>query len=100
MSDLTPEDRALLDLARGGHDPGAADRDRVRAAIAAQVGIAAGLVSSSAGAVGGASAGGGALSGAVLGVVKVIGAAAVVGSLCAGSVAAYRGLRTAPVAST
>ncbi len=98
MSDLTPEDRALLDLARGGHDPGAGDRDRVRTAIAAQLGIAAGLVSSSAGAVGGASAAGGVPSGVGLVAAKFIGAAALVVSVCAGSAVAYRAMRTAPSA--
>ena len=97
MSDLTPEDRALLDLARGGHDPGPDDRHRIRSAIAAQLGIAAGLVSASAGA-GGSGAAVGILSGAGWVAVKVIGAAALVGSLCAGSVAAYRVLEAAPPA--
>ena len=98
MSDLTPEDRALLDLARGGHDPGASDRDRVRTAIAAQLGIAAGLVSSSAGAVGGASAAGGVLPGVGLVAAKFIGAAVIVVSACAGGVVVYRALRTEPSA--
>jgi hypothetical protein len=99
MSDLTPDDRALLDLARGGHDPAAVDRDRVRTALAAQLGIAAGLVSSSAGAAAGASAAGGVLSGAGVLAAKILGAVAIVGSVCAGGVAIHRALRVAAPAA-
>ena len=100
MSDLTPEDRALLDLARGGHDPAAADCDRVRAAVAAELGVAVGLVSSSAGgAVGGASVAGGALSGAGLFAAKILGAMALVVSAGAGGVAIHRALRVASPAA-
>jgi hypothetical protein len=94
MSDLTPDDRALLDLARGGHDPGSADRDRVRGALAVQLGVAAGLASTSAGAVGGASVAGGVLSGAGLVAAKVIGAVIIVCAASAGGVAVYRGAGT------
>jgi hypothetical protein len=94
MSDLTPDDRALLDLARGGHDPGSADRDRVRGALAVQLGVAAGLVSTSAGAVGGASAAGGVLSGAGLVAAKVVGAVIIVCAASAGGVAVYRAAGT------
>src|ERR1019366_7572131 len=93
MSDLTPDDRALLDLARGGHDPAAVDRDRGRAALAA------GLVSSSAGAAAGASAAGGVLSGAGVLAAKILGAVAIVGSVCAGGVAIHRALRVAAPAA-
>lgn len=96
MSDLTPEDTALLDLARGGHDPSTADRERVRTAVVAQLGIAAALVTSSAGAVGGASAAGSVLSGAGLLAAKVLGVVAVMVSVTAGGVALHRTLRVAP----
>jgi hypothetical protein len=93
MSDLTPEDRALLDLARGGHEPQAADRGRVRLALAAQLGLAAGLASSSAGAVGGASAASGALSGTALLAVKIVGTVVLTGAVAGAGVAVHRTLR-------
>lgn len=43
MNDWTPEDRELLDRARGGYEPTAADRARVRAGLAASLGLGAGL---------------------------------------------------------
>jgi hypothetical protein len=101
VSDLTPEDRALLDLARGGHEPEAADRGRIRIALAAQLGLAAGLASSSAGAVGGASAAGGALSTTGLLVLKIVGVVAIAGGVTGGGIAVHRALRTAsPPAAT
>jgi hypothetical protein len=48
MSDLAPEDRDLLDLARGGHEPTCEDRLRVRGALLARVGAGAGLVGTTA----------------------------------------------------
>src|SRR5260370_17860530 len=48
MSDLTPEDRALLDLAREAHEPTAADRSRVRTALIAQLGVSTGLTAAAA----------------------------------------------------
>jgi hypothetical protein len=43
MNDLLPEDTALLDLARDGHEPTPSDRARVRAALIAKLGAGAGL---------------------------------------------------------
>ena len=43
MSDLLPDDRALLDQARGGLEPSSGDRARVRGALAAQLGIGVAL---------------------------------------------------------
>jgi hypothetical protein len=43
MNDLLPEDAALLDLARDGHDPTRSDRARVRAALLAKLGVGTGL---------------------------------------------------------
>jgi hypothetical protein len=48
MTDLNPEDEALLDLARDGHEPTGADRGRVRTALIAQLGIGTGLAVSTA----------------------------------------------------
>jgi hypothetical protein len=43
VTDLSPESRALLDAARGADDPAAADRDRVRARVAAAIAAGTGL---------------------------------------------------------
>src|SRR3954453_7451470 len=43
MSDLTPEDKALIELARGGNEPTGLDRNRVSRALVAQLGVASGL---------------------------------------------------------
>ena len=43
MSDLTPEDKALIELARGGNEPTSLDRNRVSRALVAQLGVASGL---------------------------------------------------------
>jgi hypothetical protein len=48
MNDLDDEDRALLDRARGGHEPSEADRRRVRRALAASIGVAGGLATTTA----------------------------------------------------
>jgi len=125
MSDLTPEDRALLDLAREAHEPTAADRSRVRTALIAQLGVSTGLTAAAAassstaaagmagvaGAGGVASAsgaaalasGGGAAAAAtsttfVL-AAKVLTAIGIAGAVAGGGVAAHRALRApeAPV---
>lgn len=70
MTDLNAEDRGLLDMARDGHEPTDADRGRLRARLAAELGVAAGLIATtatvgtSAGATGFASAGAGGLASA------------------------------------
>ena len=43
MNDLLPEDTALLDLARDGHEPTRSDRARVCAALIAKLGVGTGL---------------------------------------------------------
>src|SRR4051812_9951917 len=43
MSDLSPEDQALIELARGGNEPTSTDRNRVSRALVAQLGVASGL---------------------------------------------------------
>lgn len=43
MNDLLPDDAALLDLARDGHEPTRSDRARVRAALVAKLGVGTGL---------------------------------------------------------
>jgi hypothetical protein len=126
MSDLTPEDKALLDLAREGHEPTARDRSRVRAALIAQLGVSTGLTAAAAassssaaagiagvtGAAGAASAGVAGVGtvasggGAVVGVAsatfvlaaKVLTAVGIAGAVVGGGVAAHRALR-APQAS-
>jgi len=126
MSDFTPEDKALLDLAREGHEPTARDRSRVRAALIAQLGVSTGLtaaaaassssaaagiagVTGAAGAAGAGVAGVGTVAsggGAVVGVAsatfvlaaKVLTAVGIAGAVVGGGVAAHRALR-APQAS-
>lgn len=89
MSDLSPEDRALLDSAREGHEPTDSDRRRVRALLVAQLGVGAGLISSSTGASAGV--GGTVATGStVLVVGKALAALAVVATLAGGGVAGYR----------
>jgi hypothetical protein len=48
MNDLLPEDTALLDLARDGHEPTGSDRARVRAALIAKLGVGTGLATAAA----------------------------------------------------
>jgi hypothetical protein len=43
VNNLTPEDQALLELAREGDGPSASDRDRIRSALNRRLGVAAGL---------------------------------------------------------
>ncbi|HEV3192067.1 MAG TPA: hypothetical protein VGY54_16260, partial [Polyangiaceae bacterium] len=125
MSDLTPEDRALLDLAREAHEPSAADRSRVRTALIAQLGVSTGLTAAAAassstaaagmagvtGTAGVASVGGAATlasgGGAAVAATsttfvlaaKVLTAIGIAGAVAGGGVAAHRALR-APKAPT
>jgi hypothetical protein len=95
VNDLNEDDRALLDLVRGGDEPTSADRHRVRAALAAQLGLGAGLVSGSAGASGGALA-----SPWLVGwAAKILVTAVVVGELTGASAVAYRSMRPAALAA-
>ncbi|HLK41325.1 MAG TPA: hypothetical protein VKU41_31455 [Polyangiaceae bacterium] len=100
MSDLSPEDQTLLGLARDGHDPTDADRRRVRAAVAAQLGAAAGLtvattstLSAGAAATGAGAAGSAWVGATTTAAVKVAAAVALVGAVASGGVAAYRATR-------
>jgi len=118
MSDLAPEDRALLELAREAHEPTAAARSRVRAALIAQLGVSTGLTAAaaassssaaaaiaaasgtaavaSAGGAAVASAGGAAVATAsttLVLAVKVLSAVAIAGAAVSGGVAAHRSLR-------
>jgi hypothetical protein len=95
VNHLSPEDRGLLDRARDGHEPTGADRARVRAALAAQIGLGASLVSTSAGAGSTALA-----SSSFAGIaIKIAVTVAVVGGLTgAGALAYHRSARPAGVA--
>jgi hypothetical protein len=100
MTDLTPEDRNLVDLARDGCEPSESDRRRVRIALVAQLGVGAGLTSASA--VGAATA---TANAAPLGIVKIV-AAVLLSSVVAGggAIAVRHSARTtalpSPPAST
>jgi hypothetical protein len=90
MTDLLPEDQALLDAARDGHEPTKRDRSRVRAALITQLGVGAGLTvaaNTSAAAIG--PAGLAAASGGVAAAAKGLAAIAIVAVLGGGGVAAY-----------
>ncbi len=113
MKGLNRESRALLDAARDGDDPSAADRKRIRALCAQARGVAAGaaaatashaaaggLVTGTSGASAGAVAGAGAASGASAGIAagavtasfgaKLLVSVAVVGAMSAGTVGYVR----------
>ena len=97
MNDLEMEERALLDLARDGHEPSAADRQRVRRMLAASLGAAAGLATTTTVGTSVAAATGAASVATKMVVVAVIAAAA-----GAGGAAAYlqrRGETGAPTAT-
>jgi hypothetical protein len=90
VTDLSPEDSALLDAARDGHEPTKRDRARVRAALIAQLGVGTGLtaVTTSTTAAG---AGLAATSSGAVGVVaKLVAATALVGALGGTGALAYR----------
>ncbi len=92
MTDLHPEDIALLDLARAGHEPSEADRARVRKALAASLGAGAGLsVMAAAGAAGGGAPATAASS--LLGMGKVLAAAAILVGTLGGGVLIYHEVR-------
>jgi len=92
MSDLNPEDRALLDDARESHEPTERDRARVRLALLLQLGVGTGLAGTTAATS----------KAATLGVLaKVLTAVAIAGAIGATGVVAYRAARpaSAPVAA-
>jgi hypothetical protein len=104
MSNLTPEDRALLDLARDGHQPTDEDRGRVRAALVARMGFGTGLAVTTAAATSAASTGaagaagtGSAIAGlsTTLTAMKVSAAVVIAGAIGGGGLAAYREVRAA-----
>jgi hypothetical protein len=94
MSDLTPEDRALLDLAREGNEPTAADRSRVRTALIGQLGVSTGLTAAAAASSSSAAAG-------VAGITGAAGTAgASVGVAGAGNVASGGGVVVGATSTT
>jgi hypothetical protein len=104
MSNLTPEDRALLDLARDGHQPTDEDRGRVRAALVARMGVGTGLAVTTAAATSAASTGaaGAAGTGSVIAglsttltAMKVTAAVVIAGTIGGGGLAAYHEVRAA-----
>ncbi|HEX8791820.1 MAG TPA: tetratricopeptide repeat protein [Polyangiaceae bacterium] len=101
MTDLTPDDEALLQRARDADAPTADDHARVKRKLALQLGVAIG-VSTTAGSATGAGVGTGVAAGttAVVGsglVVKVVAAVAVVAAL-GGGAAGVKHWRNAPKA--
>jgi hypothetical protein len=104
MSNLTPQDRALLDLARDGHQPTDEDRGRVRAALVARMGVGTGLAVTTAAATSAASTGaagaagtGSAIAGlsTTLTAMKVTAAVVIAGAIGGGGLAAYHEVRAA-----
>jgi hypothetical protein len=89
MNDLTPEDRALLDLARGGAEPTSEDRTRIRGMLLARIGVGTGLVGTTA--VTSKAAATSALW------AKVLAAVAVTGAIGSAGVSTYRAEHAAPM---
>ena len=56
MTELSPQERALIDMAQGGDDPTAAARARMRANVLAQIGVGAGAAAAGTLAAGAATA--------------------------------------------
>jgi hypothetical protein len=81
MSGLIPEDRALLDLARDGHEPTKSDRGRVRRALVLRIGVGTGLAGTAATT---------SKAAATLALTKVIAAVAIGGAIGGTGVVAYR----------
>jgi hypothetical protein len=86
MSDLNPEDRALLDLARDGREPTDGDRRRVRVALLTRLGVGTGLISTTAATSKAATA---------LMLTKVFATVAVAGAIGGTGVATYRATHSA-----
>jgi len=97
---LSPEDRALIEQGRAGLEPAPADRNRLRGAIAAQIGVAATISAASAGAT--STTAGATLvtsgAGALVKVLGVLGALVVVGSVSYVALAPRAEAPAAPVA--
>ena len=106
MTDLSREDRALLDLARDGHEPSEMDKRRVRTALTARLGVAAGLAvstmavgsatSAGAGGAGMAAVAAGGAS-AWLGVAKMVAVIGLLGAAGGGGIWVYRAGNTSSV---
>ncbi len=91
MTDWTPDDTRLVDLARDGHEPSESDRARVRAAVWAKLGAGAGAgVAGTSVAAAKASAAG----------MKVIAAIVVTGALGGAGAATVRAMRPAGPGAT
>ena len=104
MSDMSPGARALLDAARDGDDPTAADDARIRKTLAAELGVGLALAASTsatasaaaggsiAGAAAGAGAGAAATVGSTVGVLvaKIAVMVALAGGAGVGGVAIYQ----------
>jgi len=90
MSELTPDDKALLDLAREAHEPTESDRGRVRRALLVQLGVGTGLVGTTA-----------ATSKAATAVVvtKVLAAVAIAGAIGGTGAAVYHAAKAGPAPS-
>jgi hypothetical protein len=86
MSDLTPEDRDLLELARDGHEPTQGDRVRVRIALVTRLGVGTGLITTTATTSNAATS--------VL-VTKIIATVAIAGAVGGAGVVTYRATRPA-----
>jgi hypothetical protein len=92
MTDLDPRDRALIELARGGHEPTDTDRSRVRAALVAELGVGIGLSTKAVGAAtatAGAGVSGGVASVVSAASVKVVAAVLLTGALGGGAFALH-----------
>ena len=89
-SPLTPEDRAMLDLARDADEPNASDRTRVRAALIAQLGVGVGLGTAVTGASTTASAAGSAAVATSFAGAKIIAVLAFVGAVGASVAVSYK----------
>jgi len=87
MSDLNPEDRALLDEAREAHEPTARDRARVRLALLLQLGVGTGLAGTTAATSKAAT---------LVAFTKVLAAIAVAGAIGGASVVAHRATKSEP----
>ena len=93
MSDLSPEDRALLDGGGAGDVPSARDRDRIRGRLAARLGVAAGL-----GTVAAATKTAAASTGGVALATKIVAALMLVGAIGGGAaIVASRSEQTSTV---
>jgi hypothetical protein len=97
MSNLTPDDRALLARARLGVEPTTDDQARVKRRLFAQIGVGIGAATTAISTSTGASAGAAAATGATASIAKILGAVAIVSGVVATGIAVVHGSH-APVA--